>query len=91
MIKWIVIGKRWFERVNGNTYHTVVIIDANTNKEILRSGFKYGYGDQYFWTAKHLLTQAGLMTEEDSHNHNFTHENMTLICNDVARKKDLDL
>lgn len=31
MIKFIVDGTRWFDKVNGNTYHKVTITDATTN------------------------------------------------------------
>ncbi|GAI30233.1 unnamed protein product, partial [marine sediment metagenome] len=27
-VKYIIEGRRWFDRINGNTYHSVTIVDA---------------------------------------------------------------
>lgn len=44
-----ISGKRWFERVNGNTYHSYKIwIDG---EHVHYMPFSYGYGDQYAWNA----------------------------------------
>ena len=49
----VVIGKRWFERVNGNTYHSCYVSvngePAGENK------FEYGYGNQWEYTGLSLL------------------------------------
>jgi hypothetical protein len=45
-----VIGKRWFDRVNGNTYNSVEIY-VNGRKEAVLP-MDYGYGD-------HFLQRAG--------------------------------
>ena len=42
------IGAKWFDRVNGNTYCNVKIIDG-TNISYL--GYEYGYGNYYFYRA----------------------------------------
>jgi len=49
----IILGRRWFEKVNGNTYHSVVIL---LNGEFFsKVNFTYGYGDQYIQTGLQCL------------------------------------
>lgn len=49
---------KWFDSVNGNTYHNVVIILPDG--KILTSGFKYGYGTAYKETAVDTLKENGI-------------------------------
>jgi hypothetical protein len=50
-----VSGRRWFERTNGNTYHSVsVTVDG---EHIGTVPFAYGYGDQYMQTATEILSR----------------------------------
>ena len=50
-----VIGKRWFDKVNGNTYHSSkVYVNGN---EIGYQPFIYGYGDSYQQTGLELLKE----------------------------------
>lgn len=52
-----IIGRKWFDKVNGNTYHaTKLIIDG---KEAGFSGMVYGYGDSWKQTGTELLIKAG--------------------------------
>jgi hypothetical protein len=40
-----IIGRRWFNDREGNTYYSgVALVDG---KEVARESFAYGYGDQY--------------------------------------------
>jgi hypothetical protein len=56
-------AKRWFDRVNGNTYHSVAVhVDG---KLVGVNPFEYGYGTQYMQTALELLQKAGLFPETD--------------------------
>ena len=41
----VINGRRWFEKVNGNTYHSVNV--WINGQHIGGVGFEYGYGDQY--------------------------------------------
>ena len=45
----MVVGRRWFEKTNGNTYHTAEIYI--NNEFINKIDLTYGYGDQYYWSA----------------------------------------
>ena len=46
-------GAKWFDKVNGNTYNNVKVIDGE-NIEYL--GYAYGYGSDYFYRAKDHFT-----------------------------------
>ena len=81
-----VIGKRWFQKSYGNTYHTATVI---VNGEELKSGIKYGYENAYLQTAADLLRVNGYEVPEDNV------EAFRKMCEyphdveDVERKKDL--
>ncbi len=48
-----IIGRKWFDNVNGNTYHSSqVLVNGVT---IIRSDYTYGYGSAYEDTAHHYL------------------------------------
>jgi hypothetical protein len=46
---------RWFERTNGNTYHSATLTLPNGKQ--LRVPYAYGYGNQYEDTALGLLVE----------------------------------
>ena len=53
-----VIGKQWFDRVNGNTYCSAdVIVDG----KLYQSAYEYGYGDFYLQSAMAILQKAGVI------------------------------
>lgn len=88
-----LVGRRWFERTNGNTYHTV---DIYVNDEFVHKiPMTYGYGDQYMWNGfayivdKYKLLRPCFKTPNPGtfcreHNIKFNH-----TVSDVARKRDL--
>jgi hypothetical protein len=48
-----ILGKRWFEKTNGNTYHSVAVY---VNGELVEyMPFDYGYGDMYKQNATKIL------------------------------------
>ena len=49
--------RRWFQKSNGNTYHSVEIIkhDNGSSSIIGKNNFVYGYEDQYLVTAAEML------------------------------------
>lgn len=53
----VIRGRRWFERVNGNTYHSVEVYV--NGKLIGYEPFAYGYGSQFLETAKDILAENG--------------------------------
>jgi len=53
-------ARRWFERTNGNTYHSV---NVYVNNELIgRCPFTYGYGEQYLQTAHDILAKNGIFS-----------------------------
>jgi hypothetical protein len=93
-----IIGRRWFEKTNGNTYHTATIyIDGEM---VHKLPFQYGYGNQFEWNAVQWLDENGYMPEREHHKngsaepgwayfrdkHGLTYHVETI---DVQRKKDL--
>lgn len=97
-----LVGRRWFERTNGNTYHTVEIY---VNDEFVHKiPMTYGYGDQYIWNGfayvadkYKLMARMGpglLIAQGDklSTPSAFCRENnikFNYTVSDVARKRDL--
>jgi hypothetical protein len=56
-IKFTAIAVKWFDKVNGNTYHSVRIIRHKDGK-VLYCPFTYGYGDSYRHTAFAAMDKA---------------------------------
>lgn len=49
-IKFVCNAVKWFDRINGNTYHSVRITRCSDGKVIVGQ-FQYGYGEHYRHTA----------------------------------------
>jgi hypothetical protein len=56
-IKFLAAACRWFDRVNGNTYHSVRITRCRDGETIV-CPFQYGYGDAYRQTALVAMAAA---------------------------------
>lgn len=54
MRKFVVIGGKWFDKVNGNTYNSAKIIDTETGKTYY-TRFCYGYGSAYLTEARNYI------------------------------------
>jgi hypothetical protein len=54
VIKFTVNAVRWFDKVNGNTYHSVRITRISDG-EVIKQGMTYGYGDCYRQTALGIM------------------------------------
>lgn len=81
-----VIGKRWFQKSYGNTYHTATVIE---NGEELKSGIKYGYENAYLQTAADLLRANGYEVPADNLKAFQMMREYPHSVKDVKRKKDL--
>jgi len=99
IISIIVEGRKWFDKINGNTYHSAnVIVTTNQGVELLKVPYQYGYGDQYLQSAFDELEKAGFVKLERyssgaseapwrwAEDHKVT---LVYSAVDVARKKDL--
>ena len=58
VIKFTVIVVKWFDKVNGNTYHSVRCVRCRDNAVVVGS-FRYGYGEHYKQTALDVMFEAG--------------------------------
>ena len=91
-----IIGRRWFQRSYGNTYHTAEIVVNGETVHALPK--QYGYGDQYLHNALEWLQQNGYMPgyRDADHAHEFPREffarqDVTYMysVSDVKRERDL--
>lgn len=56
-IRYVATVARWFNKVNGNTYHSVRVTRCRDGKTIYCQ-IQYGYGDQYRYTALSAMATA---------------------------------
>lgn len=63
MIKYIIVGKKWFDKVNGNTYHSARVYDLE-KKVVAVASFRYGYGDQFVQSAFEAMKERGIITTD---------------------------
>jgi hypothetical protein len=96
-----IIGRRWFDRRAGNTYHSVDVIVDGVN--VGSNPFEYGYGDGYIQSGFKILQAAGYYPKTDrrtgggastdyceflSDKMNYR-EKFVFSVSDVGRKRDL--
>jgi hypothetical protein len=53
---------RWFDKVNGNTYHSVKVV-RHEDRAVVVGHFQYGYGEQNKQTALEEMLRAGWIPE----------------------------
>lgn len=87
-----IIGRRWFDRVNGNTYHSVQCLI--NGKPVAYYPFNYGYGDQYIYTGANKLQELGYLPDFTSSTvfWRYCEERGIVLhteVSDVSQKKDL--
>lgn len=86
--KYLIQGRRWFQKSYGNTYHSVEITDLNTGEFLVKISGVYGYGDQYRQTAiKWLEENRGVKYEWSNYEYNKKHFFFNVV--DVERERDL--
>ena len=56
-IKFTAVVVKWFDRINGNTYHSVRITRHRNGKELV-CPFTYGYDSAYEQTALQAMADA---------------------------------
>lgn len=49
----MITGRRWFDKVNGNTYHSATLYVNGLEEG--NDSFSYGYGDHYLQTGATML------------------------------------
>jgi len=87
-----IIGRRWFERTNGNTYHsTEVYVDGEL---IGKKDYVYGYDQQYLYTGFKIIEENGLAENKDAEkdyreDSRSNGRKFVTTVTDVERKRDL--
>ncbi len=62
-IKFIANAVRWFDKVNGNTYHSVRVTRC-ADGQTIAVPFQYGYGESYRHSALSAMAGAGWLGEK---------------------------
>lgn len=60
--KFTCIAVKWFDKVNGNTYHSVRVINHESG-EVIVGSYRYGYGNHYQQTALETMLEAGWLPD----------------------------
>lgn len=85
---YTVIGRRWFDKPNGNTYHSVHVYEDG--ESIGNEDFDYGYERAYEQCALDIIKKHNPSIESDVlwQLRNEGHKVISEVT-DVQRKKDL--
>lgn len=54
---YFVLGAKWHDKVNGNTYFNAKVYDGETGNCLFYTGYQYGYGSQYAYEARKMLVE----------------------------------
>ena len=72
-IKFVCETVKWFDKVNGNTYHSNRITRCSDGKTIV-TPFTYGYGTHYQTTAVGTMLNAGWLPKRYNKDTMFLYE-----------------
>jgi hypothetical protein len=56
MIKYVIHAKKWVDKINGNTYHSVRILNTQNNAMIV-APFQYGSNDMFMQSAHEVMKE----------------------------------
>lgn len=89
-MKYLIIGRKWFDKRYGNTYHSVEITDLESGEVIVPNDtYEYGYGEAWMQTAYNKLVKMDLVKAEDRNNHALNKTRFVKRSFEVTRKRDL--
>lgn len=88
MIKYVIHAKKWRDRVNGNTYHAVRVLETK-HHELISSDFCYGYSDQFMETARELMIKRGWLNSENKRFSVEDYNQIHVIVEDDCKKKEV--
>lgn len=72
--KFTVIGVKWWDKVNGNTYHSCKIF-RHKDGAVAHCPFIYGYGEQYKHTALVKMQEIGFIKCAEDRIYHWEREN----------------
>ena len=79
--RFLIIGAKWWDKVNGNTYNSAVIIDNKTNKKYCVP-YQYGYGESW-------KNEAIKYINENIVNYEIDYNNYNAVCVGYIKKADV--
>ena len=82
-----VLVKKWFDKINGNTYHSVTF---EFNNKVFHQGLTYGYGSQYKVTLRDMLIKNNLLTKKATNYNDIIKNKFNYIVMDVNTEEELE-
>ncbi len=88
-----LLGRKWFERTNGNTYFSAIAL--HNGEEVARIDFEYGYGDQWLYEITKVINTPAFESRKDcqpwQYIDNLESQGIAVFtnCDQVTRKRDL--
>jgi len=91
-IEVVIIGRRWFQKSYGNTYHSVIV--WVNGKSAGTNDFSYGYGDSFEQTGLNIASDYinihyGFNLADNIWGREAQKVKIISLVSDVQRKKDL--
>ena len=77
--RFLIVGAKWWDKVNGNTYNSAIIKDLKTNKYYYID-FNYGYGECWKYEAIKYI-------ENNLTNYKLEYNNYESVCVGYTTKK----
>ena len=81
-VLFVVNVRRWFDRVNGNSYFAGDVVNVSTG-EVCPIPFTYGRGDATYLYAASVASGVGALAWDD-----LPRASVVLFVTEVARKRD---
>lgn len=78
--RFLIKGAKWWDKINGNTYNSVIVKDLKTNKEY-RLPYEYGYGNSFEYRAVQYI-------EENIVNYKLSYTNYNTLCVGYIKQRD---
>jgi hypothetical protein len=73
-ILFVVNAVKWFDKVNGNTYHSVRITQTKDNKIFVSDPCVYGYDSAYRQTALKIMFENNLFPKKYNNKNYYLYE-----------------
>ena len=86
MIKYVIHAKKWRDKTNGNTYHSVIILNTQ-NHLMIAAPFQYGYGDQFLQSASDVMIKHKWI---DKPLKSLDYQNIHIIVENDCKKRDVE-
>lgn len=85
--KYTCNAVKWFDKINGNTYHSVRVI-RHKDGAVIVGQFQYGYGDHYRQTALEEMLRSKWLPVKYRHIHRHMDTNVQKSIYDYERENN---